>query len=165
MWTNEASKWVKKNKEVYFCVFSGRPVSPYRVCFEKRQLRWSHLLCYKGVPLYISVWQRSVTGVMHVPFVCSVRVPSNLPQGFPLELLAKLCTCLIYLGFSEQAKVSAEQEQWRNWMKGSPVCPVCSHLPFFWCSIVLGSFVGVLCMFDRLADRCPTDWGFHQERC
>ena len=43
---------------------------------------------------------------MPVPFVCSVSVPGNLPQGFPLELLAKLCTCLIYLGFSEQAKVS-----------------------------------------------------------
>ena len=154
-----------KEKRYIFRVFSGQPVSSYRVFFEKRQLWWSQLLCYKGVLLYINVWQRSVAGVMRVPFVCSVRVPSNLPQGFPLELLAKLCTCLIYLGFSEQAKVSAEQEQWRNWMKGSPVCPVCSHLPFFWCSIVLGSFMGVLYMFDRLTDRCSTDRGSHQECC
>ncbi|XP_076462088.1 general transcription factor 3C polypeptide 3-like [Babylonia areolata] len=36
--------------------------------------------------------------------IISVTVPDNLPQGFPLDLLTKLCSCLINLNFVEQAK-------------------------------------------------------------
>ncbi|KAL8572519.1 hypothetical protein ACOMHN_019558 [Nucella lapillus] len=36
--------------------------------------------------------------------IASVAVPADLPEGFPLDLLTKLCCCLIHLGFHLQAK-------------------------------------------------------------